>query len=85
MGLPWWFKGSQYRRPGLIPGQGTISNMPQVKVHTLQLKIIHTSTKNSTCLNKDQRSCMPPLRLGTAKKGNKQIKENTIEKGQFLQ
>jgi len=59
---------SQYRRPGLIPGQGTRSHMPQVKVHMLQLKITHTSTKNSTCLNKDQRSYMPPRRLGTAKK-----------------
>ena len=32
---------------GLIPGQGTGSHMPQVRVHMLQLKISHAATKRS--------------------------------------
>jgi len=28
--------------PGSVPGQGTRSHMPQLRVHTLQLKISHT-------------------------------------------
>ena len=30
---------------GSIPGQGTRSHMPQLRVHTQQLKIPHTATK----------------------------------------
>ncbi|TEA40834.1 hypothetical protein DBR06_SOUSAS19710043, partial [Sousa chinensis] len=30
---------------GSIPGQGTRSPMPQLRVHMLQLKILHTATK----------------------------------------
>ena len=32
---------------GLIPGQGTGSHMPQVRVYMLQLKISHAATKRS--------------------------------------
>ena len=31
--------------PGLIPGQGTRSHMPQLRVCMLRLKILHASTK----------------------------------------
>ena len=31
--------------PGSIPGQGTRSHMLQLSVHTLQLKILHVSSK----------------------------------------
>ena len=31
--------------PGLIPGQGTRSHMPQLRVHMPQLKIPHAATK----------------------------------------
>ncbi|TEA25323.1 hypothetical protein DBR06_SOUSAS21410020, partial [Sousa chinensis] len=31
--------------PGLIPGQGTRSHMPQLRVRMLQLKILHAATK----------------------------------------
>ncbi|TEA25426.1 hypothetical protein DBR06_SOUSAS11710014, partial [Sousa chinensis] len=30
---------------GSIPGQGTRSHMPQLRVHTSQLKILHAATK----------------------------------------
>ncbi|TEA28876.1 hypothetical protein DBR06_SOUSAS4010093, partial [Sousa chinensis] len=31
--------------PGSIPGQGTRSHMPQLRVCMLQLKILHAATK----------------------------------------
>ncbi|TEA30366.1 hypothetical protein DBR06_SOUSAS27510003, partial [Sousa chinensis] len=31
--------------PGLIPGQGARSHMPQLRVHMPQLKIPHAATK----------------------------------------
>ena len=31
--------------PGLSPGLGTRFHMPQLRVHTLQLKILHAATK----------------------------------------
>ncbi|TEA32460.1 hypothetical protein DBR06_SOUSAS8110001, partial [Sousa chinensis] len=31
--------------PSLIPGQGTRSHMPQLRVHMLQLKIPHAAMK----------------------------------------
>ncbi|TEA34999.1 hypothetical protein DBR06_SOUSAS9710073, partial [Sousa chinensis] len=31
--------------PGLIPGQGTRSRMPQPRVHMPQLKIMHAAMK----------------------------------------
>ena len=34
--------------PGSIPGQGTRSHMLQLRVHMLQLKILHVAT-NSRC------------------------------------
>ena len=39
--------------PGSIPGQGTRSHMPQLRVHTLQLKILHIPMKieDATCWN----------------------------------
>ena len=33
------------RGPSSIPGQGTSSHMPQLRVHVLQLKIPHAATK----------------------------------------
>ena len=38
---------------GLIPGQGTRSHMPQLRVHMLQLKILYASTKmeDTACHN----------------------------------
>ena len=42
------------RRLGSIPGQGTRSYRPQLRVQMLQLKILHVETK---------RSCMPQRRL----------------------
>ena len=51
--------------PGSIPGQGTRSHMPQLRVHKQQLKIPCAAT------NKDQRSCILQQRPGTAKKSKK--------------
>ena len=34
--------------PGLIPGQGTRSRMPQLRAHMLKLKILHATTKDPT-------------------------------------
>ena len=39
--------------PGSIPGQGTRSHMPQLRVHMLQLKILCAATKDPACLNED--------------------------------
>ena len=36
---------SQCRAPSLIPGQGTRSHMPQLRVHMTQLKILHVARK----------------------------------------
>ena len=61
---------------GSIPGRGTRSHMPQLRVHMPQLKdkekkkekqIPHAKTKDLTYCNKEQRSCVPQLRLGAAK------------------
>ena len=40
---------------GSIPGQGTRSDMPQLRVHIPQLKVPHTATRmeDPTCYNKD--------------------------------
>ena len=37
--------------PGSIPGQGTRSHMLQLRVHMLQLKILHATTKDPACCN----------------------------------
>ena len=37
-----------------MPGQGTRPHMPQLRVRTLQLKILHAATKNPICHNQDQ-------------------------------
>ncbi|TEA37630.1 hypothetical protein DBR06_SOUSAS5310066 [Sousa chinensis] len=37
--------------PGLIPGRGTRSHKPQLRVRMSQLKIPHAATKDSTCCN----------------------------------
>ncbi|TEA37484.1 hypothetical protein DBR06_SOUSAS8810006, partial [Sousa chinensis] len=37
--------------PGSIPGQGTRSHMPQLRVLMLQLKIPHAATKDPACCN----------------------------------
>ena len=39
----------QRRGPGLIPGQGTRSYMPQLSVHRLQLKISCATAKKTQC------------------------------------
>ena len=52
---------------GLIPGQGTKFHMLQLRVHMLQLKILHAATKNPACCKEDQRSSVSRLRPGTAK------------------
>ena len=44
--------------PGLIPGQGTRSHMPELRIHMPQLKILHATS---------QRCCMRQLRSGTIK------------------
>ncbi|TEA30390.1 hypothetical protein DBR06_SOUSAS17710012, partial [Sousa chinensis] len=36
---------------GSIPGQGTGSHMPQLRIHMPQLKILHAATKDSLCHN----------------------------------
>ena len=36
---------SQCRAPSLIPGQGTRSHMPKLRVHMTQLKILHVARK----------------------------------------
>ena len=38
---------------GSIPGQGTRSHMPQLRVHMPQLKIPHAATKDPACRNED--------------------------------
>ena len=40
-------------RPGSIPGQGTRSHMPQLRVRVPQLKIPHAATKDLVCHNED--------------------------------
>ena len=35
--------------PGLVPGQGTRSHMPQLRVPTLRLKIAHATIKDPRC------------------------------------
>ena len=50
VGLPWWSRGSGLCAPnagaqGSIPGQGTRSCMPQIRVHMLQLNILCAPTK----------------------------------------
>ena len=60
---------------GSIPGQGTRSHMPQLRIRMPQLKILHVTTKRSrtpqlkdpACRNEDRRSGVPQLRPGTAK------------------
>ena len=42
----------QYRSTGSIPGQGTRSHMPQIRVHVSQLKILHATAKSRHKLNK---------------------------------
>ncbi|TEA36535.1 hypothetical protein DBR06_SOUSAS15910004, partial [Sousa chinensis] len=37
--------------PGLIPGQGTRSHMPQLRVRILQLRSPHAATKDLACHN----------------------------------
>ena len=37
--------------PGSIPGQGTRSHMPQLRVHMPQLKVPHAATKDPECHN----------------------------------
>ena len=39
------FRAPSVVDPGCIPGQGTRSHMPQLRVHMLQLKILHAETK----------------------------------------
>ena len=39
---------------GLIPGQGNISHMPQLRVHVLQLKILHATAKSRHKLKSKQ-------------------------------
>ena len=43
----WWGTGS-------IPGQGTRSHMPQLRVHVLQLKILHATAKSRHKLKNKQ-------------------------------
>ena len=37
--------------PGSIPGQGTRSHMPQLRIRMPQLKIPHATTKDPMCRN----------------------------------
>ena len=45
---------------GSIPGQGTSSHMPHLRVRI-------TATKDSPCHHEDRRSCVPQLRASAAK------------------
>ena len=58
----------------VIPGQGTRSHMPELRVCMLQLKILHAKMKNKAKQNKknagikeDQRSHVLQLRPGATK------------------
>ena len=51
--------------PGSIPGGGTRSHMPQLRVPMQQLKIPHATTKRSR--TRQQRYRMLQLRSGSAK------------------
>ena len=66
--LPWWSVAetlcSQCRGVDLIPGQGTRSHMPQLRVHMLQLNVPH-ATINTQCSqinkkNKYEKRAMGP-------------------------
>ena len=49
-GLPWWPRWVHAPNAGglgLIPGQGTLSHMLQLRVHMLQLKILPIVTERS--------------------------------------
>ncbi|TEA14718.1 hypothetical protein DBR06_SOUSAS3110025, partial [Sousa chinensis] len=44
--IPWLrLRAPNAGGPGSIPGQGTRSHMPQLRVHILQLKILCATTK----------------------------------------
>ena len=61
--------------PGLIPGQGTRSHMLQPRVHMLQLKIPHTTTRTGGSQHR-QTETQPPLQMCTTvskKRRNPQI------------
>ena len=53
---------------GSIPGQGTRSHMPQLRVYMQKLKIPHVVTKDPACGNEDRRSRGPQLRSSTDNK-----------------
>ena len=49
-GLPWWSSDLRLWAPnaggpGLIPGRGTRSHIPQLRILMLQLKTLHTAMK----------------------------------------
>ena len=45
----------QYRSTGSIPGQGTRSHMPQLRVHVSRLKILHATAKSGHKLKNKQK------------------------------
>ena len=53
---------------GSIPGQGTRSHMPQLRVYTQKLKIPHAVTKDPACGNEDRRSRGSQVRSSTDNK-----------------